>query len=238
MSTSPIRIDDVAPPDQGERKFVLDAEMACIVWRVVGTRLRPSLIDPTRPITFHRTTYFDTPEFAYYRGTGPLARRLRVREYASSTRSTEVPALGPTCFLELKQSAQGMRSKNRLELTPDQVAGELARIEDGRLRPCLTTWYPRVALTYERERLRVTLDSRLVYSAPRPIGTPCVGEGARSFARGPGYILEVKAWDELPSWMVLLLRGLREAVGFSKFRGGMKAAEERGLLAAPAHPGN
>jgi hypothetical protein len=230
MATSPIRLDDVAAPDQGERKFLLDAETACVVWRVIGGRLRPHHRDAERPLTFHRTTYFDTPDFAYYRGSGALNRRLRVREYATAAHASDLPILTGGCYLELKQSSGGRRAKTRLALPPDQVDTELERIGDGMLAPCLMTWYHRAALSDDSERLRVTLDSRLVYCRPGRVGGDPAGEPRGMFARGPDYILEIKAWGELPAWLVLMLRGLRESVGFSKFRAGMQAAEHRGLL--------
>jgi hypothetical protein len=230
MATSPIRLDDVIAPDQGERKFVLDAETACVVWRVIGTRLKPQHREQGRPLTYHRTTYFDTPELGYYRGGGALARRLRVREYATAKRAGEVPELNESCFLELKHSAGGLRAKTRVEVSPREVTSELAKLGGTELSPCLTTWYQRAALTDPEERLRVTLDSRLMYCKPRAVGAPCDGEPLQVFARGPAYILEVKAWGELPAWMVLMLRGLRENSTYSKFRGGMREAELRGLL--------
>jgi hypothetical protein len=36
-------------------------------------------------------------------------------------------------------------------------------------------------------------------------------------------VLEVKSWDEPPAWLASLLRGVPEAVGFSKFESGMRS---------------
>jgi hypothetical protein len=124
-----------------------------------------------------------------------------------------------------------MRQKARLELGHGQVADGLRQLHDGPLTACLMTWYQRAALTCAAERLRVTLDSRVAFCRPVAIGSACEASApASAFARGPDYILEIKSRDELPAWLLLLVRGLREAHGFSKFGVGMALAERRGLL--------
>src|SRR5687768_9547467 len=111
--TAPARLH---PSTQGEQKFLLDAETAREIWLRASARLRPRLWVSDRPITFHRTTYFDTPDYAYYRGTGPFSQRIRVREYASARVDGEPLELQRSCYLELKRSAHGRRSKTRFEL--------------------------------------------------------------------------------------------------------------------------
>jgi hypothetical protein len=44
-------------------------------------------------------------------------------------------------------------------------------------------------------------------------------------AHGPAFVLELKLWDEPPAWLARAIRGFDEAVGFSKFNAGMRAAE-------------
>jgi hypothetical protein len=219
-------------PEQGEQKFVLDADAARLVWRVTTSKLRLHHREADRPVTYHRTTYYDTPDYAFYRGTGSRHRRLRVREYATAPRPGAAPVLMPGCFVELKESAGGIRHKTRFELPHADVPAALARFHDGPLGACLMTWYQRSALSDATSDLRVTLDSRIAFCRPVPLGGPLSAMlPETAFARGPDYILEVKAQRELPPWLVLLLRGLRETLGFSKFQAGMQAAERRGLIA-------
>jgi hypothetical protein len=127
------------------------------------------------------------------------------------------------CFLELKQSAHGMRNKARLELEAPQVGDHLEQFGGAGLMPCLTTWYKRSALTDATESVRVTLDSELAYCPPQPIGGPCSAEPI-AFARANALVLEIKTWGKLPGWLAQLVRTLREAADFSKFRAGMQAA--------------
>ncbi len=209
--------------EQGERKFLLDVETASEIWGRASKRLRPQLRDASRPITYHRTTYFDTPDHAYFRGTGGLARRIRVREYATASVPGAALSLMRPCFLELKQSAHGMRSKARLELEAPEVGNHLEQFGGAGLTPCLTTWYKRSALTDDSESVRLTLDSELAYCPPHQIGGPCSAEPV-AFAKANALVLEIKTWGKLPSWLAQLVRTLREASDFSKFRAGMQAA--------------
>lgn len=220
------------PVEQGERKFLLDLETATAIWTRASARLRPQLRDATRPITYHRTTYFDTPDHAYFRGAGTVARRIRVREYATACVAGASPTLMRPCFLELKQSHHGMRSKQRLELEAPEVDNHLTRFGGPGLQPCLTTWYKREALTDGTDNVRVTLDSDLAYCPPQPIGGPCIAQPA-AFARAGSLVLEIKTWGFIPSWLAALLTTLEEATNFSKFRAGMQAA---GVIAAPSAP--
>jgi hypothetical protein len=226
--------------NQRESKYLLDAHQAFSFWEIATTRLKPHCRDSSRPLSFVRTTYFDTPDFAYYRGTaGPVSRRLRAREYASAVDLHEIPELTGVCVLELKQSSQGLRSKSRLTIAPGDVGAYLAKMSgsnpDLPLVPCMTTWYQRAALTDADDRIRVTLDQRVRFCAPTPVGAPCSGtEPAEVIAHGPPFILEVKLWDAPPTWLARALGGLKEAVGFSKFEAGMRAAEACGLLRSPA----
>ena len=209
--------------EQGERKFLLDVATATDVWLRASEHLRPQLRDATRPITYHRTTYFDTPDHAYYRGTGGVARRIRVREYATACAPGTPPVLMRPCFLELKQSSHGLRSKARLELEAPEVGNHLEQFGGAGLMPCLTTWYKRVALTDSTESIRVTLDSELAYCPPQPIGAPCTTE-PQAFARAGALVLEIKSWGHMPAWLAMLVRSLQETQDFSKFRAGMQAA--------------
>lgn len=207
---------------QGERKFLVEAAMARELWLRASSRLRPRLWDTDRPITFHRTTYFDTPDHAYFRGTGPIAQRVRVREYAYAREAGAPLELNRPCFLELKRSANGQRSKTRLEIEAEEVDRHLSHLGDG-LVPCLTTWYQRAALTDDTESIRITLDTDIQYCPPQQIGAPC-GAAPAAFARAHSPILEIKTWGPLPAWLIALVRSIEEATDFSKFRAGMQAA--------------
>ncbi len=211
------------PSSESERKFLLDTETANDIWLRASRRLRPQVRDAARPVTYHRTTYFDTPDHAYYRGTGPIARRVRVREYATAPHEGEALWLMRPCFLELKQSAHGLRSKTRMEIEGPDLEGHLTRCCGHGLEPCLTTWYRRSALTGDSERIRMTLDMDLRYCAPEAIGAPC-RTPATEFARASSLVLEIKTWGPLPFWLRSLVRRLQEAADFSKFRAGMQAA--------------
>jgi len=208
--------------NQGERKFLLEAETARAIWLHASARLQPQLWVANRPITFHRTTYFDTPDHAYLRGTGPVAQRIRVREYASAATDGSPLELERSCYLELKRSANGRRSKTRLEIDAGEVDRHLAQVGEA-LLPCLTTWYQRAALTDDTESVRITLDTEIHYCPPQQIGAPC-GAAPAAFARLSSPILEVKTWGPLPGWLRALVRSLEEATDFSKFRAGMQAA--------------
>jgi VTC domain-containing protein len=208
---------------QGERKFLLEAPCANDIWQRASARLRTQVRDAARPITYHRTTYFDTPDHAYYRGMGPVAQRVRVREYATARKPGAALQLLPPCFLELKQSAQGLRSKSRLQVEANEVGRHLAQIAGTGLLPCLTTWYQRAALTDATESIRITLDSEIRYCPPQQIGEAC-RKAPTAYARASSVVFEIKAWGPLPGWLRALVRSIDEASDFSKFRAGMQAA--------------
>lgn len=211
------------PATESERKFLLDTETANDIWLRASDRLQPQVRDATRPVTYHRTTYFDTPDHAYYRGTGPVATRVRVREYATAAHDGEALQLMRPCFLELKQSAHGLRKKARMEIEGPDLPGQLVRFCGNGLLPCLTTWYRRSALTDDSEGIRMTLDMDIRYCAPEDIGGPCRAP-ATEFGRASTLVLEIKTWGPLPSWLRALVLRLEEAAEFSKFRAGMEAA--------------
>lgn len=226
MSALAQLLDPEPQLDQGERKYLLDAAAAQTFWAIACERLRPQHDVADRPVAYSRTTYYDTPDLAYFRsGQHAVARRLRVREYAHAACLDEVPVVGERCFVELKQSAGGMRSKERVEVGAAAVPAELARLSGEReLLPCVATWYRRRALTDDAGDLRVTLDDRLLLCRPRPLGAPfhdlAPGE---LYGLGPEFILEVKSWGRPPAWLACALASLKEAVGFSKFMLGMTA---------------
>ena len=208
--------------DQGERKYLLDATAAEAFWTIAMAHLRPQLDVDARPVAYSRTTYFDTPDLAYFRSSqSGIARRLRVREYAHSARLDEAPVVGERCFVELKQSSGGLRSKTRVAVGAADVPTQLAVVAgESSLQACVATWYRRRALT-DDTGLRVTLDDRLLLCKPRPLGSAFAEP--EIVGRGPAFILEVKHWDAPPTWLAHALAGLEEAINFSKFMLGMRA---------------
>jgi hypothetical protein len=119
----------VIDPFEHEQRFILTRAQAATFYAAVGPRASLELYDEVRPISYTRTTYLDTDDFAYFRSCdGPVARRLRVREYASASAPSEPAVLSSICFLELKQNAGTTRSKVRLSAPP----AFLQQLIDGR----------------------------------------------------------------------------------------------------------
>lgn len=208
-----------------ERKFLLDANRAQAFWDVAAARF-PSQ-ESVRPCHV-RTTYFDTEDLAYHRASfAGVRRRLRVREYAqaSATGSDFSPA--ERCFLELKQSSDGVRHKLRVEMAPDEVESHLEEIAGAPMIAWVATLYRRRALQDE-SGLRITLDDHLLLCRPLPFGSPlALLQPNDVLAHGPPFVLELKFANVPPPWLVDALTDLREAVGFSKFDLGMSAIDRR-----------
>lgn len=238
-----------------EHKFLVERADADRFLAAAAAHLLLEVHDPIRPVTWVRTTYLDTPDLEYYRSCfGPVARRLRVREYAAAPTTDSPARLTGVCTLELKESAGTSRRKLRF-VAPPRIMG---RILDGepldapwdrrlaavpelddvhalvRLRlvaPRLTTWYRRLALA--DERVRVTLDQDLAFSHPvLPCADPEAAEPAHVVEYGPARLLEVKVQGEAPGWLRGAMAGLREARGFSKFRAGLSALAPAPLAVA------
>jgi hypothetical protein len=207
-----------------ERKFLLEADRARAFWDTAAARL-PST-DGVRPCHV-RTTYFDTADLAYHRSsTRGVRRRVRVREYARSDATGADFSPAERCYLELKQSSDGVRHKLRVAIAPDEIDGHLARIAGAPMIAWVATLYRRRALTDASGRLRVTLDDHLVLCRPLPIGSPlALLQPGDVLAQGPPFVLELKFSDPPPAWLCDALADLREAVGFSKFNLGMRAIE-------------
>src|SRR4051812_4492120 len=116
-------------PFEHEQRFLLTQDQALTFLVEIHPRVALKLYDRARPISFTRTTYLDTDDYSYLRSCeGPMARRLRVREYAYAHSFAETPILSGIAFLELKQNAGTARSKIRLS-APAEV---LERIIHGR----------------------------------------------------------------------------------------------------------
>jgi hypothetical protein len=253
------RLSGSNDPFEHEERFLLTRKQVARFFSAITPRATLETYDRAKPVSYTRTTYLDTDDFAYFRSCeGPLARRLRVREYAMASTLEEPPVLSGIAFVELKQNAGTARSKVRLSADPDLLRRLLDRnqprdaalatleplsalatiereINTPSMAPRLTTWYRRACMTAEAGRVRITLDQNLTFYAPQTLGA--VGEevGPRvsdAIAAGPARILEIKLWGEMPGWLGEALSGLRPAPHFSKFRMGMMAMGQK--LGAPA----
>jgi hypothetical protein len=237
-----------------EERFVLTRAQVAQFFAALGGRAVVETYDQARPIAYTRTTYFDTDDCLYLRSChGPIARRLRLREYAMAASLEDAPVLSSTACLELKQNTGTARSKVRIQASPTLLRelierrgrrdSSLAALEPlsalatlGRelatptIAPRLTTWYRRASMTAESGRLRITLDERLTFCRPQIIGVvgaEVAPSPADVIAPGPARILEIKCWGGRPAWLARALEGLEPAHDFSKFKVGMAAVTRK-----------
>lgn len=223
-------------PQQRERKFLLDAASASQFWQAAQDHLQPARENPGDSVFYARTTYFDTPGLSYYRTaqSSSISRRIRVREYARADNAEEIPAVLDRCYLELKQSSGGLRSKFRIPMSHGEISDYLSCLSDEPLIALVTSRYRRKALTDDYERVRVTLDDRIEFCRPCGLGEPFDPFNSEPvIAQGPPFVLEIKLHDEPEPWLQHALDSLNEAIGFSKFTSGMVAAERSGLFDIP-----
>lgn len=223
-----------------ERKFVTTPGGIVHFLTEIDARTALRVHDPARPIAYNRTTYLDTDDLSFLRSSrlGPIARKLRIREYASAETPESTPALCDGCFLELKESGDSFRSKTRVSadsallsrILENGTCGESDEsldaihrlIRDEHVRPKLTTWYRRITRVSLDERIRITVDSGLSFASPvRPGDREAPAEPASPVARVPFSVVEVKCTGEVPEWLARALEPLREVPGFSKFEQGM-----------------
>lgn len=184
-------------PYQHEQRFILPRAQAVAFFAAVARHTTLETYDENRPISFTRTTYFDTDALDYFRScAGPHACRLRVREYATAASLEDAPMLSALAFLELKKNTGSDRAKLRVTAAPAALRRLIQRRElpienasgleaalafDGDLEtlrqalatptmaPRLTTWYRRTCLAAEQRRIRITFDENLSFCRPRPV---------------------------------------------------------------------
>jgi hypothetical protein len=211
-------------------------------------RTQVATFDPEHPVSYTRTTYFDTADSAYLSSSvEEPARRLRVRQYAAAAKPDEPPVFSGVGFIELKQHLGASRTKLRLAATADEIA---MLMKDPRasvagapadhpltvvarelaiptMAPRLSTWYRRVHLVMPDAMVRLTLDEGLQFCRPQGVGRagmPAAPGPRDVVAAFPSRILEVKHAGALPLWLEQLLAAFRPAPEhFSKFRIGMQA---------------
>jgi hypothetical protein len=244
----------VVESSEHEERFILTRDQVTQFFATIGARATLETYDRVRPVAYTRTTYFDTDDSVYLRSCdGPIARRLRLREYAMAASLEDAPVLSAIACLELKQTMGTARSKVRLQASPTllrrlvdlrgqrdpalaslEPLSALATMEQelatATMAPRLTTWYRRAAMTAESGRLRITLDERLTFCRPQNvgvIGAEIAPNPDDVIAAGPARILEIKHWGERPVWLALALHGLEPAHRFSKFKMGMGAMSQK-----------
>lgn len=244
----------VVEPVEHEERFVVSRAEVTRFFAAIGSRATVETYDRARPIAYTRTTYFDTDDSLYLRSCdGPIARRLRLREYAMAASLEDAPVLSALACLELKQTAGTVRSKVRLQATPTLLRqlierrGErdpafasmeplsaLTTLEEElatpTIAPRLTTWYRRASMIAESGRLRITLDERLTFCRAQivgVVGAEVAPDPADIVAAGPSRILEIKHWGDRPAWLSWALDGLEPERGFSKFKMGMAALNRK-----------
>ncbi|HVV51427.1 MAG TPA: VTC domain-containing protein, partial [Polyangia bacterium] len=250
-------------PFDHEQRFLLSrAEMRRFL-DAVAARAAVEIYDPARPVSYTRTTYFDTNDGVYFRsGEGAPARRLRVREYAVAATPESAPTLSGVAFIELKEHEGSARRKVRLAATPAEIAelvdrggraavttaspgaaAALAVIARELALPTmdarLATWYRRLCLTAEGRRVRITLDENLTFCRPQPIGAPgavAAPQAREVVAAFPARVLEVKHSGEMPYWLCAALESLQPARAFSKFQMGMTALGSEAPVQEEAAP--
>lgn len=106
-------------PFEHEERYLLTRKQVAAFASAISPQATLETYDRVRPVSYTRTTYFDTDDYAYFKScTGPLARRLRVREYAMAASLEDEPVLSGIAFIELKQNAGTARSKVRLSASP------------------------------------------------------------------------------------------------------------------------
>lgn len=228
-----------------ERKFVTPSRSLLGFLPRIASRTTLEVHDPARPVTWNRTTYLDTHDFAYLRSARPggVARKLRIREYASAPSALERPRLSGLCYLELKETGGTFRSKTRVRVEPSLVLRMLERPDvpkaelpqtlqafqhlllSDRPVPKLTTWYRRITRVSADRSLRITIDSDISFAEPILIGSESSLSAAphTPIGRVPFSIVEVKSGGDLPRWLREALVPLHEVQEFSKFRRGMAA---------------
>lgn len=204
-----------------ELRFVLPRSVAEAFLVDVARFMSFCVHDVKRPVAWARTTYFDTDDGAFYRSCNtPVARRLRLREYAAAVDVASAPVLTGERWIELKETRGRERDKVRVAARegaePWRGVESIERLlPPGKLSPRVTTWYRRLGL--EGDGVRVTLDEGLAYCLPDT--APDVAEPRHVLAYGPSRVLEVKFTGAAPAWLARALEALpvKETTGFSKF---------------------
>jgi hypothetical protein len=248
-----------------EHRFLVDAEEAHRFLDAVQPYMPISIRDPAKPVEFIRTTYFDTDDLTLFRSNQPGgAWRVRIRQYASAPDQRTPALLAAESAFEVVEHAGALRRKERVVGAPIEIARILCApegsvppptsalspltplldysaraIQSGELQPRLTTWFHRAS--YTASGARVTVDQRIQFAHPLPLGMPGELAAPRSVVgNGPPLVLEVKLRSEPSPWLLAAMQQLFLVTRFSKFRDGLLAlrfAERERALRSPAARG-
>jgi hypothetical protein len=237
-------------PRELEYRYVVDRGAAEGVLRRAASHLAPQIHDPDRPVAWCRTLYLDTEDGAFLKTfrDGATTCRVRIRQYAAATDlASPAHISGGAAWLELKRSWGIERDKVRVELdagdvdrvlvgevpSPETIArlegtpllaGVVAGMAAGRIRPRLLTWYRRWSLG--GPALRITLDEAIAYCMPEPmVASGQAAEPRSVVAREALTVLELKLAGLTPAWLQADIDriGGHQAHRHSKFRAGMEA---------------
>lgn len=213
-------------PRECERKFVVPADSAARFLERIESRTALELADPARPVSYNRTTYLDTPDRFFFRSSrNAVARKLRIREYATARVTGAPPAFSSDIYFEVKESGEGFRSKIRIPFS-SPIAEILSRepfrdvLGARPIVPVLTTFYRRVRRTCLDVPVSVTVDTDVRFSPPVDPGCALICSHPLFFLRHS--IIELKTTGALPAWLLDELDPSDEAATFSKFEHGMR----------------
>ncbi|MCY1081738.1 VTC domain-containing protein [Archangium lansingense] len=238
---SPPPMSAPAPELDHERRFQPSREALETFLRDTRQWTTPCVYDTGLPISFTRTTYFDTERLDFL-GSCRAGRpqRLRLREYAGTVNLSCPPMLTGMRFLEMKTSSGQRRTKIRASLSADEAgalltgaplpkesaaATLLRQAAPAPVKPWVTAWYRRHTYATEDASVRITVDEELLFALPperSAMNEPATP--SRLLHRAPASLLEVKWRGSSPPWLEWLLWTLEpfETRG-SKFEQGMRA---------------
>lgn len=233
---------------ESEYRYQLASAEARALVRLAADHLSHDVYNPKNPVSYTRTTYFDTADRALAKSLSePVTRRLRVRQYASAPTTVAEPLLDSSAFLECKDSSGLRRLKTRYRTRPETLrallTGSLATVSEEDMKalraqprlyefvrairreeyqPVFSTWYRRVSLS--TTGVRITIDENVNFCGPQAIGD--VGTRARpkhTFDLLAGRIVEIKLTGAAPSWLANAMVSLPSVATPSKFQRGLSA---------------
>jgi len=210
-----------------EERFIVSEELARLVMRTAGSHLQLTRDD--RPYQWSTTVYCDTYDWQVYRAAEQgAALRLRFREYHRTR--PEHAFSSARLWLELKEDVDDTSRKERFEIAGDLVPAFLrgeeilppstsglsdrarALVGEG-ARPVVVTQYNRLAYAGIQDRIRVTADHNLIYLAipwTRNDDEAIPSRIGPILARELDVVIEMKWFDDLPSWAAELHGYLRQ----------------------------
>jgi hypothetical protein len=210
-----------------EERFIVSEELARLVMRTAGSHLQLTRDD--RPYQWSTTVYCDTYDWQVYRAAEQgAALRLRFREYHRTR--PEHAFSSARLWLELKEDVDDTSRKERFEIAGDLVPAFLrgeeilppstsglsdrarALVREG-ARPVVVTQYNRLAYAGIQDRIRVTADHNLIYLAipwTRNDDEAIPSRIGPILAREIDVVIEMKWFDDLPSWAAELHGYLRQ----------------------------